>query len=200
MRLRFIFTGYPRTRLVLLVYAIAVFLFNWWLWNLLLLILCVPRRSDRKQRWLSQRGHSRSFVAVDSDRAQNSGRPRPRTPIMRRLHVPYFDIARSAAAIFRASAVAARLDPSRFRSAKPGEAHFPHGGGSTAHSRPRKGVTAAGPHLVEKRGRPSPILLEAPRSEPKPGTNSARLPEGIPPQAKGLQFRTSPSPSQNHGD
>ena len=32
------------------------------------------------------RGHSRGFVAADPDRAQNSGRPHPRTPIMRRLH------------------------------------------------------------------------------------------------------------------
>ena len=31
------------------------------------------------------RGHSRGFVAADPDRAQNSGRPYPRTPIMRRL-------------------------------------------------------------------------------------------------------------------
>jgi hypothetical protein len=30
--------------------------------------------------------HSRSFVAADPDRVQNSGRPHPRTPIMRRLH------------------------------------------------------------------------------------------------------------------
>lgn len=32
------------------------------------------------------RGHSRSFVAADLDRAQNPGRPHPRTPIMQRLH------------------------------------------------------------------------------------------------------------------
>jgi hypothetical protein len=147
MRLRSIFVGYPRARLVLLIYATVVFVFNLWLWNLFFLILCVPGRSNRKQHWLSRRGHALSFVAADSDRAQNSGRPRPRTPIMRRLHVSYFHIARSTAAIFRASAVAARLNTSRFRGTKPGDAHFPHGGGSTAHSRPRKGE--AGPHLVE---------------------------------------------------
>ena len=65
MRLRFIFMGYPRARLVLLVYAFAVFFFNLWLWHLFLLILCVPRRSNRKQHWLSRRGHARSFVAAD---------------------------------------------------------------------------------------------------------------------------------------
>jgi hypothetical protein len=32
------------------------------------------------------RGYSRGFVAADPDRAQNLGRPHPRTPIMWRLH------------------------------------------------------------------------------------------------------------------
>jgi hypothetical protein len=66
MRPRFIFMGYQRARLALLIYATVAFVFSPWL--CFLLILCVPRRSNRKQRWLSRRGHSRSFVAVDSNR------------------------------------------------------------------------------------------------------------------------------------
>ena len=36
MRLRSIFVGYPRARLVLLIYATVVFVFNLWLWKSLL--------------------------------------------------------------------------------------------------------------------------------------------------------------------
>jgi hypothetical protein len=37
------------------------------------------------------RGRSRGFVAADPDRAQNLGRPQPRTPIMWRLHADLGD-------------------------------------------------------------------------------------------------------------
>ena len=59
-----------------------------------------------------RQNHSRRFVAADLDRAQNPGRPHPRTPIIRRLHADRGDNPdpRTSAGSKRSLTTSARLD------------------------------------------------------------------------------------------